>query len=271
MPGGGSLIAANWLANSAAKDGTVIATLPSGVLFEEMLGNPAARFDARAMNLLCSLDSFSPVAAVWYQTPFVTARDLITHEVLVGASGASSNNSVTPNLLNSLLHTKFKVINGYEGGGGVELALERGEVQAMVGGDWDFVKATKSDWLRDKKIRVLLQATLTRNPELPDVPTVLELVPPENHDVLALLIARQSYSGLFLAPAGVSAPIVATLRAGFIKMIEDAEFKRDAEQSRLTIHPANADEVTATLGGLLASPQSITDRATAELRRIIPQ
>ena len=268
MPGAASLIAANWLANAAPKDGTAIGFLPNATIFEALLGNRAARFDAGRLAMLGSLNDFTAIALVWHTTPFTSPSDFFTHEVVVGASAAGSNNSVIPNLLNSLLHTRFKVVNGYPGSGGIALALERGEVQAMVGDGFDFLKATKGQWLRDHKVRILLQATLKRHEDLPDVPTALELSSPENRDVLALLLARQTYAGLLIAPPEVPAATVAQLREGFDRMVENPDFRRDAQDGNLTLHPASAAEVTATLGKLLASPQPVIERASAELRRI---
>ena len=268
MPGAGSLIAANWLANAAPKDGSVIVILPNATVFESLLGNHEAKFDARKLNILGSLNAFTAVAAVWHETPFTDARDFMVRDVVVGSSSAASSNSVLPNLLNALIGTKFKVVNGYPGSAGIAMALERGEVQAMVGDSWDSMRSTRSAWIRDKKIRVLMQATLARYRDLPDVPTALEFVSPENRDVLALLLARQTYAGLFLTPPDTPAPIVAELRQAMDKMAADAEFRRDAERSNLVIQSASAAEVTATLGKLLDSPQAVIDRAAAELRRL---
>jgi len=269
MPGAASLIAANWLANAAPKDGTAIGFVPNATVFEALLGNRAARFDASRLAMLGSLNDFTSIALVWHDTAFSSADDFFTHEIVVGASAAGSNNSVMPNLLNALLHTKFKVVNGYPGSGGIALALERGEVQAMVGDGYDFLKATKGQWLREKKVRILMQATLKRHEELPDVPTALERVSAENRDVLALLLARQTYAGLLVAPPDTAPSMVAQLREGFDKMIDDRDFRRDAEENHLALHPARADEVTATLGKLLASPRQVIERASAELRRIV--
>src|SRR5436305_2034354 len=140
----------------------------------------------------------------------------------------------------------------------------------MVGDDLDMFRATRGEWLRDGKIRSLMQATLTRRADLPQVPTALEFADAEARDVLALLIARQTYAGLFLAPPGTSPGMVATLRDGFDKMVASSNFRRDAEQGHLTINASNVAEVTAALGNLLASPQAIIARATAELRRVLP-
>jgi tripartite-type tricarboxylate transporter receptor subunit TctC len=270
MAGAGSLIAANWLANEAPKDGTAIAILPNATLFEPLFGDSAAHFDPRKMTWLASLNSYTPVAAIWHQTPFTTTSDLFSHDVLIGASGATSDESVIPKLLNALIHTRFNVINGYPGTAGIALALERGEVQGVVGDGLDSIKATKADWLNDKKIRILLQVRSARDAELPDVPTALELAPTENHDVLALLIARWTYGRLFVAPGGVPAPIEAALRDGFTRMLGDPDFRQDAKQSNLAIEYSSAEEMTATLGKVFASPQPVIDRATKELRKLDP-
>ncbi len=271
MPGAGSLIAANWLANAAPKDASAIAILPNGTMFEALLGNRNAHFDARKLNLLGALNRFTSVGGVWHTAPFTTTREFVSQEVLVGASAANSNNSVVPNLLNSLIHAKFKIVNGYPGSTGIDLAMERGEVQGQMGPDWDFMKATRAEWLRERKFRVLLQSTLTRHPELPDVPTAMELVGAENRDVLALLVGRQTYGGLFMAPPETAAAPLANVRDAFAKMVDSEAFRADAKQSGLTLSPASAADVTATMGKLLASPRDVIDRATSELRRIDPQ
>ncbi len=271
MPGAGSLIAANWLANSAPKDGTAIATLPNGTIFEALLGNRSAHFDARKINIIGSLNYYGSIGAVWHTTPFLTTRDFVTSEVLVGASAANSNNSVAPNLLNSLMGTRFRIVNGYPGSSGIDLAMERGEVQGQVGPDYDFMKATHPAWVRDKKVRLLLQVSLKRHPDLPDVPTAMELVGEKNRDVLALLIGRQTYGGMFMAPPGVPAPAIEALRQAFDRMVNDADFRRDAEKGNLALNTASAAEVEATINRLLSSAPEVIERATTELRRIDPQ
>src|SRR5262249_30038015 len=96
MPGAGSLIAANFVANTAPKDGTTIGFLPNAVVLEALLGNTSARFDASKFIMLGSLSEFTAIALVWHTTPFTSARDFFTHEVLVGATAPASNNSTMP-------------------------------------------------------------------------------------------------------------------------------------------------------------------------------
>ena len=270
MPGGGSLIAANWLTNAAPKDGSAVGIVPNGTVFEALLGNRNAHFDAKKLNFIGSLNEFTSVGAVWHTTPFLTTRDFMYGGVLVGASAANSNNSVVPNLLNSLVGTNFRIVNGYPGSTGIDLAMERGEVQGQMGPDWGFMKVTKAEWVRNRQIRVLLQATLKRHPELADVPAVMEFVSAENRDVLALLIGRQTYGGLFLAPPGIPERAVATLQQAFATMAASEAFRDDARKSGMTLRFTSAEEVTATMGRLLASSPDVIAKATAELRKIDP-
>src|SRR3954471_18435480 len=159
MPGAGSLIAANWLYNQAAKDGTALAIIPSATLFENLLGNASARFDARKLSWLVSLNDYTAVAAAWHVTPFMTASDMLSQEFLVGSNAPASDTTVWPLLLNALIGTKTKLVRGYPGTAGIALAMERGEVQGMIGDDWASIKANKASWLRDRKVRILMQMT----------------------------------------------------------------------------------------------------------------
>src|SRR5215218_9288916 len=115
MPGAGSLIAANWLANVAPKDGTGIAIIPSATLFENLLGNASARFDARQLNWLVSLNDYTAIAIVWHETPFMTASDMLSKEFLLGSNAPASDTTVWPLLLNALIGTKTRLVRGYSG------------------------------------------------------------------------------------------------------------------------------------------------------------
>jgi tripartite-type tricarboxylate transporter receptor subunit TctC len=269
MPGAGSLIAANWLANVAPRDGTAIGIIPSATAFENLLGNPSARFDARKFNWLISLNDYTAVAAVWHTAPFVAADDIRARELLVGASGAASDVAVWPLLLNALIGAKTKVVRGYPGTAAITLAMERGEVQGVIGDDWASIKANKADWLRDGKIRILLQLTAARHPDLPDVPLAAQFATSEaNRRVLELFVERQHYGRPFLAPPGTPAPIVAAYRDAFTRLVADPEFIRETDAARLIIKPATGQEMAALVERIYANPKPIIDQATALMRSV---
>jgi tripartite-type tricarboxylate transporter receptor subunit TctC len=269
MPGAGSLIAANWLYNVAPRDGTAIGIMPSATAFENLLGNTSARFDARRFNWLVSLNDYTAVVAVWHATPFRTAADLFTQELLVGASGAASDVTVWPHLLNALIATRTRTVRGYPGTAGITLAMERGEVQGVIGDDWASLKANKADWLREQKIRILMQLTAARHPDLPDAPLAAEFAKSQsNARVLALFVERQQYGRPFLAPPGTAPAIVAAYRAAFEQVAQDAEFIRAANAARLIIKIASGEEVTARVNRIYDNPKPIIDEATALLRSV---
>jgi tripartite-type tricarboxylate transporter receptor subunit TctC len=269
MPGAGSLIAANWLYNVAPKDGTAIGIMPSATAFESLLGNSSARFDARRFNWLVSLNDYTAVVAVWHASPFRTVKDLLSQELLVGASGAASDVTVWPLLLNALIAAKTRTVRGYPGTAGITLAMERGEVQGVIGDDWASIKANKGDWLRDQKIRILLQLTAARHPDLPDVPLVGAFATSQsNARVLDLFVERQQYGRPFLAPPGTPPAVVAAYREGLGKVVEDAEFIREANAARLIIKIASGAEVAAQINRIYDNPKPIIEQATALLRSI---
>ncbi len=270
MPGAGSLIAANWLANVAPHDGTAIAIMPSATAFENLLGNPSARFDARRFAWLASLNDYTAVVAVWHAAPFARAADLLSkEELVVGGSGASSDVTVWPLVLNALIGTKTRTVRGYPGTAGIMLAMERGEVQGVIGDDWASIKANKADWLREGKLRILMQLTASRHPDLPDVPLAGEFAKSEEAArVLALFVARQHDGRPFLAPPDTPPAIVAAYRSAFAKVVEDEGFKHEAAAAGLIIKRAPGEEVAARVESIYANPKPIVDAATALLRSV---
>src|SRR5262249_32970411 len=267
MPGAGSLIAANWLANVAPRDGTAIAIIPSATLFENLLGNTQARFDARKFQWLVSLNDYTAVAVALHDKPITTAADLLTKEFLVGSNAPASDTTVWPLLLNALIGTRTKVVKGYAGTTGIALAMERGEVQGMIGDDWASIKANKAAWLREGKVRILLQMTAARHADLTDVPLAGEFAKDEDKGRgLALFVARQKYGRPFLAPPGTPDALAAVYREAFAKVVTDPQFVSETNQAQLIIKVATGAEVTALVEELHNYPKPVIEKATALLR-----
>jgi tripartite-type tricarboxylate transporter receptor subunit TctC len=264
MPGAGHLRMTNWLYNVAPKDGTALAIVQNTAPYENLMGNTNARFDARRFNWLASLNGYTGMAMVWHTTPFMSAQDLIDRPSLLGASGATSDVTVWPHLLNELIGTKTKTVKGYPGTAGIALALERGEVQGSIGEDWDGLKVSKGRWVSEKLIRVLLQLTLTKHPDLQDVPLVLDFAKtPESRATLEFFVARQQYGRPFIAPPGTPAPIVAAYRDAFLKLVNDPAFRQEAAQQQATVDLATGETVAAFVDRLHATPKPVLDRAIA--------
>jgi tripartite-type tricarboxylate transporter receptor subunit TctC len=261
MPGAGSLQAANHLFNVAAKDGSVIALLQRGVLSSRFTNPAGARFDLAKFNWLGNLSTEAGVVLAWHTTPFHTIQDVMKQEMLVGGTGATIDTETTPRLLNALIGTKFKVITGYQGTGPTTLAMERGELQGMGDWSWSNVKTRRPDYLRDKKVRVLLQVAVERIPDLPDVPMASDFIKNEDdRKVLELFLAQKAAARPVAAPPGIPADRVKALRDAFGRMIEDAEFSKDAAAQKLDIEPTPAAEIDKVIKLFATTPDSVGQR-----------
>jgi tripartite-type tricarboxylate transporter receptor subunit TctC len=269
MAGAGGVVLANYLYNVAPKDGTVIALFQGGTPFEPLFGNTLAKFDTTKLNWLISLNRLVNIGLFWHTTPVRMTDDLFKGPILVGSSGGGdSSTEVMPNLLNRLAGTKFKVVAGYTGTGEVALAMERGEVEGMVGWELNALRATKPDWLRDKKARIVIQIGVTKSADLPDVPAALDLVKDdEGRKVFELLLMRQENGRPFAAPPGTPPEVVATLRQAFAAMVRDPAFRQDAQNMKADIAANSGEDVANLLAKAYGSPRPLIERAGAEFRK----
>lgn len=258
MPGAGSLQAANHLYNVAAKDGSVIALLQRGVLSSRFTNPAGARFELGKFNWLGNISTEAGVVLAWHTSPFHSIQDVMKQEMLVGGTGATIDTETTPRLLNALLGTKFKVITGYRGTPDTTLAMERGELQGMGDWSWSNVKTRRPDYLRDKKVRVLLQVSVERIPDLPEVPMASDLVTnADDRKIMELFLAQKAAARPVAAPPQIPAERVRALRDAFAKMIVDEAFKKDAVSQKLDIEPTPAAAIDKVIQLFATTPDSV--------------
>ena len=268
MPGAGSFLAANNVYNLAPKDGTTMGLVQRTILSANVTHQNGAHFDVAKFSWIGNLANEISLFLAWHDAPVKTAQDMFTKEFIMGGGGPTSDSEVQARMLNALLGTKIKIVSGYPGQAQIQLAMERGEVQGMVGLDWDGVKSSKGDWVRDKKIRMLMQIAQTRAPDLPDVPTVLDFArTPADRQVLELFLGRQKYARPFAAPPGLPDAVVAALRDGFAKVAQDVDFIREATAAHSPINYVPGEEVDALAQRIYASPPELIQRAAQELAK----
>src|SRR5258708_17760937 len=193
MEGAGSLRLANWLYRVAPKDGSVFGIIGRGTGFDPLLGQQAAQFDGTKFTWIGSGNHEVSVCVAYGDRAGITKfADLQTKEMTVGGTGASADTDQFPKVVNGVLGTKMKVVSGYPGGNDVVLAMERGELQGRCGWSWSSVKATHGSWITEKKLNILVQLSLQKHPDLPDVPLIVDLAnSDEDRQILKLLFARQ--------------------------------------------------------------------------------
>jgi tripartite-type tricarboxylate transporter receptor subunit TctC len=242
MTGAGSVRAANFVYVNAPKDGTVIAAVNQNMPMYQLLGGSAAQFDAAKFNWLGSIVSSNGILTTWHTSPTKTLKDAFQRETIMGGSGTNSDSHIFPTLLNNLLGTRFKVINGYSGGTSeINLALERGEVEGRGGNSWASLVSTNPDWIKGNKLNYIIQFGLAPEPAIPDVPLLQDVVKsPEDKDI-AFLIGLPIALGYsyWLAPE-VPQPHLASLRAAWDLILKDDAFQQDAQKAGLLVKPTSA-------------------------------
>lgn len=267
MPGAGHLRAANFMANQAPKDGTVIAALvPSFVLSQVLQTSKGIQFDAAAFNWIGASAANNSTFYVWSTSPVKTMDDATRRETLMGATGAGSYTMIYPAIMNAIVGTKFKIVAGYKSTNEVSLALERGEVEGRAGNNFNSLKMENGDWLRDRKIRLIAQVGLERDPEFPDIPLMMEFgKTPEDKALLKLFSADIAVGRPFLTSPGVAADRVEALRRSFMGTMADATFLKEAEAGNVEVAPVPGEKLQKVVADIVATPPDIARRAREAL------
>jgi len=265
MPGAGTLVAANYLYERAARDGTVLGTVGGGTATAQIFKTKGIRFDPRRYNWIGSLNSEVGIVLAWHTQPFKSVKDLMEREMIVGGSGPTSGNIIFPLVLNRVIGTKFKIISGYKGTGAIAIAIESGELQGTGSYHYSSMITSKPDWLDKKLITPLIQLTLFKHPKFPDVPNIPDLAKTdEQKAVLDLIFARQRMGRPFLLPPETPAPLVQAHRKAFEAVLKDPAFLAEAAKRRLDLSlPMNGAEIDVFLAGLYKYPDTTIAKAIA--------
>jgi tripartite-type tricarboxylate transporter receptor subunit TctC len=263
QPGASSLIAANALANSVPRDGSVVAALFERIGLEPLVRPASARFDGRTFGWLGSVLKVTDVCMFWHTAPAKTIEDAKHQEVIVGAAGDAGNTALAARMLNAYVGTKFKIVSGY-GGADLFIAMERGETQARCGMSWGGLKASRPQWLAEGKLLVTVQMAMQKHAELPNVPLIMDLVQkPEDRAALEYLYATQEMGRPFAAPPGIPADRLGALRDAFMQTVQDPEFLADARRSNLEIDAVSGERASEIVRQLYDTPRSVIEAVEA--------
>jgi tripartite-type tricarboxylate transporter receptor subunit TctC len=267
MPGAGSMKAANYIYGQAPKDGTQIAVFARGIAMQPLLDDTGVQFEATKLNWLGSPASEVSVVFAWHTKPFRTLADLRAREMVVPATGTGADSAIFPYVMNGVLGTKFKVVTGYPGAAETMLSIERGETDGSAATSWGNFATVKADWIRDKKVTIILQLALKKLPLLGDVPLIMDAAADESdRKVLELIFARQSMSYPFVTSPDVPAERLQALRRAFGATLRDPEFLADAKQQKLDVDPVSGDEIQSLVRSVYASPPEVIARARAAIK-----
>lgn len=267
MPGAGSLTLANWLYTGAPKDGTAFGIVARGIAFDPLLGISGSKFEAPKFTWIGSANDEVSVCVSWQGSGVRTFDDLKTKELVVGGSGGSADTDQFPKILNGVLGTRFRIVTGYPGGNDINLAMERGEVKGRCGWSWSSIISTRPNWLKEKKINILVQLAMHKHQDLPNVPLVMDVAKSRaERQMLALVFARQTMGRPFVAPPDLPEARTRELREAFIKTLNDPALKAEAEKQHLEITPVDGEKVQSLVREAYATPKEVVRRTVDLLK-----
>ena len=266
-PGAGSLNLANYMYNVAPKDGSEIAIVGRGVAADPLLDPHAsnAMFDATRFAWLGSMNNEVSGFYIRAPGPAATLEDILAGRNLkVGATGAGGDQQIFAAALNALLGTKLTTIGGYPGTNEILLAVERGELDGIVGYSWGVARAGSRDDLASGRLKVVMQLGLEKHKELPDVPMLDDFVTaPMDRQVLDLIFSRQAMGRPLLAPPGVDPRVTQTLRAAFAEAMCDPQLIAEGAKMDLELSYVSGADVQAIVERGYKSPPEVIARAQA--------
>lgn len=267
-PGAASLTVVNELYSIYPKDGTHIATFARSVAMDRLLGRQGTNFMPTELNWIGSANNEVSICTVWHTVGIKSVKDLLTKEIIFGANAAGSESDVYPNILRNLFGAKVRTVTGYPGANDLMLAMERGETQGRCGYTWSAAQATRADWLREGKIVVALQFAVEKHPDLPNVPTVMELARTDHERLaLELILAGQAMGRPFAAPPKVPADRVTALRRAFDATMADPTFRAAAEKQKLELQPVTGEAIQALVTKMFAAPPDVIETARRAIER----
>jgi tripartite-type tricarboxylate transporter receptor subunit TctC len=259
MPGASSLTLTNFLFNTAPRDGTAIGMINQAMPTEQYLDIGNTNYDAKRFNWIGRVSSAVEMAIVWHTVPVNTIEDVRRRETLMGGTGPTSSTVFVPYLLDNLASMKFKVVTGFNGTTEIALAMERGEVEGSAT-PLESLTSYRADWVRDHKIRILVQYTAMRDPEIADVPTMVELGRSEEaRQILGFYASAAEVGRSVVAPPAVPAPTVATLRRAFDEMLLDPVFLEDGKRAGIQIKPMSGERLQALVARVGDFPPALLD------------
>jgi tripartite-type tricarboxylate transporter receptor subunit TctC len=258
MPGAGGVVAGNHIYGPGPQDGSKI-LLSHALPLVERMSPKGVQFETAKMHWLGAYDSIAQMMVLWHTVPVRSLDELRRRDFVVGSFNRTHLSYQWAMLTKNILGAQYKVTTGYPSGNHLNLAMERGEVAGWTA-SWETFASGRPDWLRDKKVRFFVQYTVERMRELPDIPTLAEVSPPDKRPMAEFIASGTPFARALAVGPGVPKDRVAALRKAFDDLMKDEQFLNVARQRKLDINPRDAAATHALLEKITgASPRLVAD------------
>ncbi|HSC40843.1 MAG TPA: tripartite tricarboxylate transporter substrate-binding protein [Candidatus Binatia bacterium] len=268
MTGAGSIIGANYVYNVSKPDGLTIGAIQPSIYFNQLMQQKEVKYDWAKFGWIGSSDKSDYLLYMRADLPYKTLADVrkAKEPPKCGSTGAGTSGSYMPKLLEETLGTKFTIVAGYQGGGEIDLAVERGELHCRA----FTVQAYHSrepyfTWRKKAFARILMQTGQRRDARLSDVPTLGELMdefktPEMERRLVPLVMAATHFGRPIVAPPGIPSDRLNLLREAFLKTMKDPELLAEAKRKNFDITPSTGAELERLTKLVMNQPQEVVAR-----------
>lgn len=265
-PGSGGIRAVIALYGVTAKDGTSMGTWALGPVTEPLTRNRKFKYDMLKFNWIGSLKDEVQSCFVMSSTPIKSLKDAMENSVTIASIGANSNGTKVPLLLNAVLGSQFKVIIGYGGPSGANLAMEKGETMGRCAGITS-IMSMRPTWLAQKKIRFLVQFATRKHPGMKGVPWVMDLVKSkEDRQLVKFLSLPFAMTTPIAMPPGTPMDKVEIMRSAFAATMKDPAYRAEAKKLYIELSPKTGAQVLDILKQVYATPPNVIKRAVVAFK-----
>jgi tripartite-type tricarboxylate transporter receptor subunit TctC len=275
MPGAGHMVAANYVYNIAKPDGLTLAGTLATLYIDQLVGQSEVKYDWAKFTWIGNAGKSPMLLYMRADTPYKTIDDVrnAKEPPKCGTTGVSNSGYVVPKLLEETTGAKFNVVLGYQGGGAIDLAVERGEVVCRAFTiEAYFSREPFHTWRKKGFVRILVQGGMTRDEKLPDVPTIQEVMdkyqtPDAGRRLVKVMLAAADFFRPHYGPPGIPPERVKILREAYMKTMNDPAFLAEAKKRRLEINPTSGDEIETLVKDIMVQPPAVIERMKALLKK----
>jgi tripartite-type tricarboxylate transporter receptor subunit TctC len=262
MPGAGSIVATNYIYEKAAHDGTAMGISSPSIALLDALGSKGVRFDSTKLNWIGRVASIVNVTFTRRDSKVKSLEGAQKTETLIGGISASSPLSLYPKVMNAVTGTKFKLITGYAGSKATVLATERGEVDGTTASLSTLAGAP--DWRRTSGYNILVQYTMNRHRDIPDVPSAMEFAKTDDdRKIIGLYVNGADVGYSIMTTPGVPADRIGQLRRSFDAMLADTMFLSDVKKLGVAFDPLSGEKLQVLIQQTLDLSPEVKARARA--------
>ena len=248
----------------APRDGTVIASVSPNAILGRLFGDHRMGYEPARFNYLAGAERSTRLCVTFQHSRVRTLADALVRTAIIGATTVGSPTREYAAIVRRALGARFEIVSGYKGPADLFVAMERGEIDGVCGIDWSALKSQQPDWLKEKKLNILVQGSLRPHPELDllGVPTPWMYIKDDiDRKAVELMVEfQQAFGRAYMTSPDVPGELVQILREAFSAVLHDPEFLADAEKLRIDVTPQAGEDIQRLVDRLYSAPRAVVDR-----------